>query len=103
MNWLDDALIEQFLDSALLRVTVTPVHRFGVSEAYVVLSVEDKVYLGTVTRAGNHWNAFTNRNPKGIRVRGFSTALQLIELEHGAEWEESTDRSRPKKKTVEGS
>jgi len=80
MNWLDDDSIEEFMDSATHRAEVMRVHRTGVGEAWMVLSVEDRKYLGMVTRTGNSWDCFTVRDPRGTRVSDFYTALQLVVL-----------------------
>lgn len=80
MNWLDDDSIEEFLVSAILRVELSPVYRTGVGEAWMVLTKDTWTYLGTITRTGNKWNAFTVRDPKGTRVSDFSTAIQLVVL-----------------------
>lgn len=85
MNWLDDANIEAFLDSAILRIEMTQVYRTGVTEAWVILSADSRTYLGTVTRTGRKWNAFTVKDPRGTRVSDFFTAIQLVVLTAEAE------------------
>lgn len=99
MNWVSDEEIQSFFDSATLRVEVTQVYRIDVSEAWVVLSADSRTYLGTVTRTGNNWNAFSALDSKGTRVTSFTSALQLIELTCGSnKWIEelSTHRRYPK-------
>lgn len=93
MNWLDDESIKGFMETATHRAEVSRVHRTGVGEAWIVLSTEDRLYLGTITRAGNKWNAFTVLDPRGTRVSDFDTALLLVVLTSEAETREKDLRT----------
>lgn len=92
MQWLMDEAIEEFLESSIVRVEFTRIHRDGSSGAYVVL--KDGKYIGTVTRTGrNRWDVFTRDDPDGTRVSTFDTAIQLVELTDDATWKETSSGS----------
>ena len=90
MKWLTDAEIQSFFETAVLRVSVTQVHRYNVEEAWVVLTEdEDRLYIGTITRNGDNWTAFIRAGASSYTVGSFTTALQLIELDFDARWKET--------------
>lgn len=100
MDWLSDEALEEFLDTPLLRVETTKIFRVDVGTAWVVLNAENRKYLGTVTRSGKGYYAFTVNDAEGMRVGSFETALRLIELSGTSRWIEDPEHRRYQRDNV---
>lgn len=94
MDWLTDEAIEEFLVTPLLRVETTEIFQANVGKAWVVLDAEKRRYLGSITRSGNGYYAFTADNKRGTRMTSFSAAVQLIELSKTSSWVEDIESNK---------